>query len=134
MGDIQDWGKFIRGRWDWHRRGYEHGFPRRCGFTDIDAATEFDGRSLVVEPKHHEGAGPMAYPDDGQLRFLRNEVRLGKSVIVLYGCAQCDSPWGIRVLGATKAGDRWEDWRSGYDVTERRKLLKAEIDRAMGLP
>lgn len=134
MADVRDWGAFIRGRWDWNRRGYESGFPRRCGFTDIDAALEFDGHRLIIEPKHHEGVGPMGYPDDGQLRLLRDEVRLGKTVLVLYGCAQCDSPWGVRVLGPGpgKSADRWEDWR-GLDIEERRKLLKHEIDLAMGL-
>lgn len=133
MGDINDWAKMIRGRWDWHRGGYERGFPRNCGFTDIDAVVEFDGRQLIVEPKHHDGIGPMGMPPDGQLMFLRGEVRLGKAVIVLYGCGPCNSPWGVRVLGAGKADDRWEDWRDIYDVEERRKLLKHEFDLAMGL-
>jgi hypothetical protein len=132
MADINDWAKFIRGRWEWTRYGYEAGFPRGCQFTDVDAAVEFDGRGLVIEPKHHDGIGPCAYPDTGQLGFLRNEARLGKTVIVLYGCGACDSPQAIRVLGETRTDDRWEDWR-GRDVLERRRLLKQEIDRAMAL-
>ena len=132
MADIRNWPAFIRGRWDWKRYGYEDGFPRGCGFTDIDAAIEFDGRRLVIEPKHHDGIGPMPYPDDGQRYFLRDEVRLGKTVIVLYGCGACNSPQGIRVFGLTKAEDRWENW-VGRPVDERRKLLKDEINQAMGL-
>lgn len=130
--DIKDWPAFIRGRWDWHRYGYEDGFPRNCGFTDIDATTEFDGRALVIEPKHHEGTGPCDYPPTGQLILLRDEVRRGKTVIVLYGCGACNSPQAARILGATRSEDRWEDWR-GRSLDERRKLFKDEIDRAMGL-
>lgn len=132
MADIRDWGRFIRGRWNWTECGYEDGFPRGCQFTDIDAALEFDGHRLVIEPKYHDGIGPCDYPPDGQLRFLRDEVRLGKAVIVLYGCAGCNSPQAVRVLGTCRAEDRWEDWR-GRDLAERRKLLKGEIDQAMGL-
>lgn len=132
MADIRDWAKFVRGRWEWTRFGYEKGFPRSCQFTDIDATVEFDGRRLVIEPKHHDGIGPCDYPDAGQLMFLRDEVRLGKAVIVLYGCGACNSPQAARVLGRVRAEDRWEDWR-GKDVEERRELLKREIDRALGL-
>lgn len=132
MADINDWAKFIRGRWNWTHGGYEAGFPRGCQFTDIDAAVEFDGRCLVIEPKHHDGIGACDYPDTGQLGFLRNEARLGKAVIVLYGCGACDSPQAIRILGETRTDDRWEDWR-GRDILERRRLLKQEIDRAMGV-
>lgn len=133
MADIRDWGRFVRGRWDWTSGGYEAGFPRRCQFTDIDAAIEMDGRELIIEPKHHDGLGPMSYPDDGQLLFLRNEIRRGASVIVLYGCGPCNSPWGARVLGLRKERDHWLDWRDIPDVRKRRRLLKAEIDRALGL-
>jgi hypothetical protein len=132
MGDINDWAKFIRGRWDWTKYSYEDRFPRKCQFTDIDATVEFDGYRLVIEPKHHDGVGPCPYPDDGQLGLLRDEVRLGKTVIVLYGCGACNSPQAIRILGPGRAEDRWEDWR-GRDIAERRKLLKEEIDKAMGL-
>lgn len=133
MSDIRDWTKFIRGRWNWTLQGYEAGFPRGCQFTDVDAAVEFDGRRLVIEPKHHEGIGPMDYPPTGQLAYLRDEVRLGKAVLVLYGCAVCNSPWGVRMLGPAKPADRWEDWRD-RGIEERRKQLKYEIDRALGLP
>lgn len=133
MADIKDYGAFIRGRWDWDRYGYQRGFPRGCGFTDIDAAVEFDGHRLVIEPKHHDGIGPCDYPPSGQTMFLRDEVKLGKVVIVLYGCGACNSPQAVRVLGRAKPEDRWEDWR-GRDIEERRGLLKREIDRALGLP
>src|SRR5690606_32150316 len=127
MADISDWAAFIRGRWDWRRYGYEYGFPRGCGFTDVDATTEFDGRALVIEPKHHDGTEYMDYPPSGQLALLRDEVRRGKTVIVLYGCGACNNPHGVRVLGLTRSEDRWEDWR-GRPLDERRKLLKEEID------
>ena len=132
MADIHDWAAFIRGRWNWQRYGYEHGFPRGCQFTDIDAAVEFDGKRLVIEPKHHDGIGPCDYPPQGQLIFLRDEVQLGKVVIVLYGCGVCDSPQAVRILGATKAEDQWKDWR-GLPLDERRRRLKEEIDIALGL-
>lgn len=133
MADIRDWGAFVRGRWDWSRHGYEKGFPRGCQFTDLDGAVEFNGQRLVIEPKHHDGLGPCNYPDTGQLLFLRDEVKLGKAVIVLYGCGPCNSPQAIRVLGTDRSSDRFEDWRRGRDLPERRRLLKTEIDRALGL-
>ncbi len=72
MADVRDWGKFVRGRWDWSRGGYERGFPRGCQFTDVDAAIEFDNRGLVIEPKHYDGVGPLPdpYSATGQLLFL----------------------------------------------------------------
>lgn len=114
---------------------YEKGFPRGCQFTDLDGAIEFDGRRLVIEPKHHDGIGPCDYPDAGQLGFLRDEVSLGKTVIVLYGCGPCNSPFAVRILGQDRTADRWEDWRDWqvYPLAERRRLLKVEIDRALGL-
>lgn len=133
MADIRDWGKFIRGRWEWTRFGYEAGFPRGCQFTDLDAAIEFDGNRLVIEPKHHDGFGSCDYPDTGQLLFLRDEAKLGKTVFVLYGCGACNDPQAIRYIGPVKAEDRWLDWR-GLDKEQRRKLLKQEIDTAMRLP
>jgi hypothetical protein len=131
--DIRDWGKFIRGRWDWTRSGYEAGFPRKCQFTDLDAALEFDGHRLVIETKHYDGVGDLpGKPDDGQLRFLRDEASLGKTVLVLYGCGSCNDPHAMHELGTARAADRFEDWR-GLGKPERRKRLKYEIDRAMGL-
>lgn len=132
MADIRDWGAFLRGRWNWTRGGYEAGFPRGCQFTDVDASTEFDGRRLVIEAKMHDGTGPCDYPATGQLLALRDEVGLGKTVLVLYGCGACNSPQAVRVLGERREGDRWEDWR-GLPIEERRRLLKAEIDAALGL-
>ena len=145
MGDIRDWGKFIRGRWNWTSGGYESGFPRRCQFTDVDASIEFDGRFLLIETKHHDGVIlGMDWPDDGQLAALRAEAALGKSVFVVYGCGPCNSPQGLRILGATKSTDKWFDWRTTpchcgcgkkviQSVEERRRLLKEQIDIAMGL-
>ena len=138
MADIRDWGKFIRGRWDWTRGGYEDGFPRGCQITDLDAAVEFDGSRLVVETKQYDGVGDLpgnGYPPGmgvGQLRFLRDEASLGKTVLVLYGCGACNDPYVVFALAAERSDDRFEDWR-GLDKEQRRKSLKQEIDRAMGL-
>lgn len=133
MADIRDWGAFIRSRWDWTRYGYEHGFPRGCQFTDLDAAIEFDGRRLLIETKSWDGTGivPKPAPDSGQLRFLRDEAGLSKTVLILYGCGACNDPYAIHQI-FRRPPDRFEDWR-GLEKEERRKLLKQEIDRAMGL-
>lgn len=128
VSDIRDWGAFLRGRWNWTRYGYEMGFPRGCQFTDIDAAVEFDGHRLVIEPKHYDGVGDFASIPTGQLRFLRDEVSLGKVVLVLYGCGACNSPYGIYDVNR----DEWFDWR-GCDLKDRRARLKNHIDRALGL-
>lgn len=133
MADVRDWGKFVRGRWDWTRFGYEQGFPRGCQFTDIDAVVEFDGRRLVIEPKHYEGLGPLpGKPETGQSMLLRDEVRLGKTVLVLYGCGACDDPYAIHVYGGRPAEDRFVDWRE-FGKEERRRRLKRYIDWALGL-
>lgn len=132
MGDIRDWGAFLRGRWNWTSCGYELGFPRGCQFTDLDAAIEFDGHALNIETKHHDGTdAPLTSPRTGQMLFLRNEVRFGKTVIIVWGCGPCDSPQAACIL-APDAVDRLEDWR-GRPLEERRKLLKYEIDKALGL-
>jgi hypothetical protein len=132
MADVENWEKFIQGRWKWTSFGYEGGFPRGCQFTDVDAATEFDGSRLLIEPKHHEGIGPCPYPKTGQLLFLRDEAKLGKTVFVLYGCAVCNDPHAIRYIGADRSQDEFVDWR-GLGKESRRQLLKWHIDRAMGL-
>lgn len=133
MADVKDWGAFIRGRWNWTRFGYEKDFPRGCQFTDLDAAVEFDGHRLLIEAKLWDGTGivPKPGPDDGQLRLLRDEAGLGKTVLILYGCGVCNDPYAIHQI-YRRPPDRFEDWR-GLDKEERRKLLKQEIDRAMGL-
>lgn len=133
MADIRDWGRFVRGRWDWSKFGYERGFPRGCQFTDIDAAIEFDGKALVIEPKHYDGDGPLGLPPTGQLLFLKAEVRLGKTVLVLYGCGVCNDPYAVYDVGR----EEWFQWRDQagewLSRSERRKRLKNHIDRAMGL-
>jgi hypothetical protein len=133
MGDVRDFAAFIRGRWDWKRHGYEDGFPGTCGFTDIDAAVEFGGHHLFVEAKHHDGTGPCDYPATGQLLALRDLVKRGITVFVLYGCATCNDPQALRVLAAQRGDDRWVDWRGLGGKEDRRKMLKYEIDHAMGL-
>lgn len=129
MADIRDWAKFVRGRWDWTRGGYERGFPRGCQFTDIDAAIEFDGRRLVIEPKHYEGIGDLpGHPPTGQMRFLKDEVSLGKTVLVLFGCGACNDPYAVYDVGRGVL----LDWR-GQSKAERRAALKQQIDAALGL-
>jgi hypothetical protein len=140
MADVRDWGAFIRSRWDWTRFGYEKGFPDGCQFSDIDAATEFQraacGGRLVIEAKAYDGTGiiPSIYDakDTGQRLLLRDEAKLGKAVLVVYGCGACNDPYAMHHLGPGRKADRFEDWR-GYGKEERRKRLKHEIDRALGL-
>lgn len=132
MADIQNWERFINGRWAWTSGGYEYGFTRKSQFGDLDAIIEFDGFILVIEAKHHDGTGPMEYPSAAQTAMLRTLVKLGAAVIVLYGLATLNDPYGIRRLGITKADDRWEDWR-GLPRRPRQRLLKIEIDRALGI-
>jgi hypothetical protein len=132
MADIENEDQFLEGRWKWTAGGYEDGFPRRCQFTDIDAAIEFDGHALIMECKHHDGKDGFTYPKAGQLRFLRDEVKRGKSVLVVYGVARSNSPWGVWRIGPARKDDVLRDWR-GEDLDLRRKLLKAEIDWALGL-
>lgn len=129
--DVRNWGSFIRGRWDWTRFGYEAGFPRGSGFSDLDAVVEFDGRRLLIEAKAYDGTGDLGKPEGGQLRLLRDEAGLGKTVLVIYGCGVCNDPYAIHQI-YRRPPDRFEDWR-GREKEERRKLLKYEIDRAMGL-
>lgn len=136
MADVRDWGRFIRGRWDWTRFGYEVGFPRGCQFTDVDASVEFDKRQLVIECKAWDGDGilPSIYDEKstGQRRQLRDEAALGKTVFVLYGCGVCNDPYALHVIAPVRAEDIFVDWR-GRDKAERRRLLKSAIDRAVGL-
>lgn len=134
VSDIRDWGAFIRGRWNWTRGGYEKDFPRGCQFTDIDAAVEFDGYRLLIEPKHFDGEGELPeLPPLGQLRFLRDEAKLGKAVFVLYGCGACNDPWGVRWISEPcPPGGPEFDWRD-LPKAERRARLKRHIDWALGL-
>jgi hypothetical protein len=135
MADVRDWGKFLRGRWDWTRFGYENGFPRGCQFTDVDAAVEIDGRRLVIEPKHYDGVGILpGKPEVGQGLYLRDEVKLGKTVLVLYGCGPCNDPYAMHIYGRTSAEDVFIDWRSPpLSKIERRRQLKRYIDWAVGI-
>lgn len=140
MADIRDWGAFVRGRWDWTRHGYEAGFPRGCQFTDVDATVEFDGRALVIEPKHYDGIGglPNPYSNTGQMLYLRSEVKLGKAVLMLFGCGPCNDPYAVLEVGMSREGDTphiWRDPDSGLWLpkSERRKRLKNLIDAGMGV-
>jgi hypothetical protein len=136
MADVRDWGRFIRGRWNWTAFGYEDGFPRNSQFTDVDSSVEFDDRRLVIECKGWDGDGiiPSIYGDKstGQRMHLRDEAKLGKTVFVLYGCGVCNDPYALHILGPSKHDDLFVDWR-GLDRPERRKLLKRAIDEALGL-
>lgn len=135
MSDIRDWNRFLRGRWDWTKFGYEQGFPRGCQFTDVDAALEFDGRMLNIETKQYDGIGALPeLPRVGQLRFLQNESSLGKTVLVLYGCGVCNDPYAVYDVGRRE----WFVWRDAatgewMPKPERQARLKRHIDRAMGL-
>ena len=139
MADVRDWGKFIRGRWDWTRHGYETGFPRGCQFTDVDATVEFDGRALVIEPKHYEGLGlvPSPYSNTGQMLYLRSEAQLGKVVLMLFGCGPCNDPYAVLRVGKTRSEDVAHQWRDEHGQWlpkgERRQRLKRLIDEAMGI-
>lgn len=137
MADVRDWGKFIRGRWDWTAGGYERGFPRGCQFTDVDASIEFDGHHLVIEAKHYDGGGDWpGFPPNGQLAALRDEVRLGKSVLIIWGCGPCNSPWAICRLATSRSADRLVRWDLDLvpkPIGMRRGLLKAHIDDALGI-
>jgi hypothetical protein len=129
MSDIRDFARFIRGRWDWTRFGYERGFPRGCQFTDIDAYLEFDGHRLAIENKQWDGVGDFpGLPAKGQLLALQDEARLGKRVFVLYGCGVCNDPYTVYDVGYNE----WHDW-VGESKVQRRMKLKRLIDQAMGL-
>jgi hypothetical protein len=133
MADIENWGAFIRGRWDWTSGGYEEGFARSCQFTDLDATIEFDGRRLVIETKHYDGVGDLpGKPKVGQGVLLRDEVKLGKTVFVLYGCGPCNDPYAMHIYGPSTPQDVFVDWRS-HDKATRRRQLKLYIDWALGL-
>lgn len=135
MADVRNWAAQIRGRWDWTKFGYERGFPRKCQFTDVDAAVEFDGQALMIETKHYDGVGPLpGKPATGQLLYLKDEVKRGKAVLVLYGCGVCDDPYAVYDVGH----DQWYRFRDldgrWHDKEERRRQLKRHINWALGLP
>lgn len=130
MADIRDYAAFVRSRWDWHKFGYEDGFPGRCGFGDIDAALEFRNHALVVESKIWDGQGLRPPVQEGQVLLLRDEVNRGKTALIVYGCGICDDPWYIERL--TRVGKRPFDLHN-MPLDERRRALKCEINQAMGL-
>lgn len=129
MSDIRDWGAFIRGRWNWTRYGYEHGFPRGCQFSDIDAVVEFNDRVLFIETKHYEGVGNLTRPARGQTLLAERLTRdPSTSYLLVYGCGCCNNPqaaWDA-------ATGILHDWRT-LELVERRRRLKAVIDAAMDL-
>lgn len=136
MADIRNREKFLQGRVNWTANGYETGFPRGCQFSDLDAIIEFDGQSLVIEGKHHDGIDSCPYPPMGQLlmlRFLKRKLGRNGHVFALYMDAEADSPWALRILGETKSADVWKDWRKIESIEERRRLLKEQIDLALRL-
>lgn len=129
MSDVRNWAAFIRGRWDWTKFGYEKGFKKNCGFTDVDALVEFNGASLIIEGKQHDGQpGPIPLPPVGQMIMLRGEVANGKTALVLYGCGVCNNPAAVYDVGR----DELFDFRSD-PLPLRRAKLKNHMDRAMGL-
>jgi len=128
MADIRNWDAFRAGRWDWNRLGYEDGFPRGCGFTDIDAAVEFDGRMLIMEGKWWNGHGEIQPVPVGQRIFLERLTALGIDVRVLYGVPADDNPLALYDVGTRTT----LDWRD-LEIEDRRVALKREINRVMGL-
>ena len=132
MADIRDYEKFIKGRWRWTGFGYEKGFPRGCQFSDIDAITEFDGRTLVIEAKEFGGTGFLPDLPTGQVRLLRHLAKHA-TVYVVFGIAQQDEPYALRQLYPTPGRDRFEDWRQLGDKEKRHQLFKDEIDWALGV-
>lgn len=129
MSDIRDWGKFIRGRWDWESFGYEKGFPRKCAFSDVDAVVEFDGRTLFIETKAYDGEGELPEVPGGQHRLLEHLAEQpDTTVLLLYGCGCCNAPYAVKDKGTGV----FYDWR-GMATTARRRELKLLIDKAMGV-
>lgn len=129
MSDLRNLEAFIRGRWKWTGYGYERGFPRGCQFTDVDAAIEFDGRSLNIEAVHWDGIGPPPRKGGGQRYFLIREAGIpGRTVFVLYGCACCNDPLFVENVGTGETFDL-----RGKDKQGRRDAFKDMIDCAMGL-
>lgn len=128
MADIWNWPAFIRGRWMWTTFGYERGFPRGCGFGDLDAALEFDGKALVIEAKAFDGIGDPPPIPTGQRRNLEHEASLGKTALLLYGCGACNDPLYVVNIGT---GKRYDLRR--LPKLKRRAELKFLIDEAMGL-
>lgn len=136
MGSIRDWDRFKAGRWDWTSLGYEHGFPRRCQFSDVDAVTEFDGRILMIESKYNDGVDAPSYPDVGQVRLLRRFRKMfgdDGDVFIVYGDAEADEPWALRILGMERSQDLFEDWRTTPNAETRRERFKAWIDWSLGI-
>jgi len=136
MADIYNPDAFMRGRWNWTGSGYEVGFPRGCQFTDLDAATEFNGRHLFIECKEYDGPlgiCPNDQYDDGQRTFLRSLVSDTATVFILFGVAKDNNPWCARILKPTRLEDRFVDWRGIAAIEDRRRALKNMIDDAMNV-
>lgn len=92
---------------------------------------EHCGDRLVIEAKQYDGVGDLpGWPSDGQMRFLRDEAALGKTVLVLWGCGVCNDPYAV--LDVRRDGQQLYDWR-GRSKNDRRAQLKLHIGRAMGL-
>lgn len=115
MADIANWDAYMRGRWTWTGFRYEDAFPRKIGFSDIDAVVEMDGRFLFIETKHYEGVGLIPQIPRGQELMLKRLAKLpGVRVIVLYGdatlnlpCAAHEYRWVDQMLAVD-----FYDWRS----------------------
>lgn len=128
MADVRDWAAFIRGRWNWTSFGYEKNFPRGCQFTDIDAYTNFDGRSLSVETKQWDGIGKVPVIPTGQLRAYKDAAGQTDTVLIVWGCACCNDPLAILNVGTGEFADL-----RAHTKPERRQFLSASFDKAMGL-
>lgn len=124
---VQDIDLFRRGFWEWKAGGYEAGFPRGCGFSDIDGMCEIDGRFLFVEGKFWSGDGDLPILPNGQRQALqRLACYRNVSVLAIYGHAGSNNP-----LGASDMCDgRSIDWRD-RPIHARRLALKRAIDRRL---
>ena len=110
MSDVRDPVQFAK-VWEWGRLGLYDRFPRGCAFTNLDSFTEFDGRALLIENKHHDGTGHCPYPKNGQMGCFRWMIKRGCTVLVLYGDPERDWPRAVRILGPDHGADEFIDWR-----------------------
>lgn len=131
MSDIRNPARFLAGRWAWTAGGYERNLGP-CGFGDIDAMLERDGRVLFIECKDGDVWNGWTYPPTGQARALRALAGLDDgahtTVWILYGIAAVNDPQLLVELDAFKPLDRVRDWRH-LGIEGRRVELERLITR-----
>ena len=128
----------MAGRWEWVAGGYEANFPRGCGFTDVDAGTEFGDRALMIECKGRTSIDADLKPlPEGQRLYLQKMCTMGNHIIVLHGDARTNDPHAIELWypGPSRRFDADRcprfDMRTWTSIAERRQQLKLLIDKAM---